>query len=101
MMDENDDPRAPYKVYEGDEQKAHTRRVLKRGGVNSNSKAPISPAKPTKSMHGSLLLHSRPPMLEHERADDRRDIAQHVPARKKPIACKCGRADHQKNVSHA
>jgi hypothetical protein len=41
MMDENDDPRAPYKVYEGDEQKAHTRRVLKRGGGNSNSKASI------------------------------------------------------------
>jgi hypothetical protein len=44
VMDENEDPRAPFKVYEGDEQKCTYRRVLKRGGGNSNSKRASEPS---------------------------------------------------------
>jgi hypothetical protein len=43
-MAQDDVPRAPYKVYEGDELKAHTQRALKRGDGNSNSRASKQPA---------------------------------------------------------
>jgi hypothetical protein len=44
-MAQDDDPRAPYKVYEGDELKGtYATRALKRGDGNSNSKASKQPA---------------------------------------------------------
>ena len=39
-MARDDDPRAPYKVYEGAELKGHTQHALKRGAHNSGSPRP-------------------------------------------------------------
>ena len=47
-MAQDDDPRAPYKVFEVTNLKAHTQRALKRGDGNSNSKAKADGSEPAR-----------------------------------------------------